>query len=183
MILFVFAGKVSFAAPDDPTITVSSPSGLPGQIVTVSISVDADSNIRGGTLEMMYDLVFDASFLTYVRCDNAAGFPIFIPTPGSGTVRILFISSDPIVDETTLFTITFNISPDATPGIIPLSLEVAPGGITGPDGLIPVNIVNGSIKVLPTILFGDINNDGEIDGADVTRLRRYIAGWNVVLGS
>ena len=33
----------------------------------------------------------------------------------------------------------------------------------------------------PTVMYGDVNGDGEVTAADTTRLRQWIAGWDVVI--
>ena len=137
------------AAPGGPTITVSSASRLPGEEVTIVVSVDENSNITSGT----FDMVFDSSLLTFKSASISSGF---LPMPFSsatlispGNIRIMLISTNgAIVNPIALITLTFEISPDATPGTIPLDLHVASGGVTDPNyNLITVNIINGSITI------------------------------------
>ena len=137
------------AAPINPTLSASSTSGLPGESVAISISVDANSNITGGSL----NLRFDNSFLSFDENDfeNTGGlFPLSVVLTAPDNIRITFYNfNGPITDERTLVMLTFRILPDSKSGVSELELSVAPGGVTDPSGLINVNTSNGSITILP----------------------------------
>jgi len=85
-----------------------------------------------------------------------------------------------VIADGTLLTLMFKVKDDIPAGDIAIKLSVVRIR-DGNEVLIDpsaYDIADGTVTVTD-ILYGDVNGDGEIDGADVTRLRRYIAGWDV----
>ena len=159
------------AAPSDPTLSVSSASGLAGERVTISISVDANSGITGGSL----NLGFDNSLLSFNEEDyeNTGGlFPLNVVLTNPDNIRITFFNSlGPITDARTLVKLSFQLLPGAVPGVSPLDLSVAQGGVAGTSGLISVNTSNGSIITLPDeITFDSLTANGTANSVTTTSL-------------
>ena len=98
----------------------------------------------------------------------------------SSHIILSFDTLATVTVDGTLLTLKFKVKDGAPAGDIPITLSVAKM-YDGNEALInpaTYELIDGVVTV-SNILYGDVNGDGEIDSADVTRLRRYIAGWDV----
>ena len=160
-----------------PILTVSSESAQPGQTVKVTVTLADNPGLCG----LNFQIDYDSSLLTLedFDCPNEAfaqgDWPVGL---GEGE-RALWIQPDQTEENGVILTLLFRISQQAPQGEIPVALtEVS--GVNDQAELLEVTCHAGSIQVTVGIP-GDINGDGRVTAADLLRLRRYLAGQNVLV--
>ena len=174
--LEVFATQTTKSA--DTVISVESKTASPGDTVTVNVSIKDNPGILGATFKLIYD-----DSLTLTKAENGEAFSYLTMTrPGKFTSSCKFTwdgqecSKDDCKDGTIL-KLTFKVLEDAKPGA-ELKISFSADGEKVYDNdlnVITVDSKEGKITVKDYDP-GDVNDDGEINVADVIMLRRYIAG-------
>ena len=159
-----------------PMIVISNEKNLAGNSVTVTVTLKNNPGILNAVLTLNYG---DGLELTQIEKGEALS-SMTMTAPGKLQNNCNFLW-DTIDDADTsngvLLKLTFKIAEDAQVGAkYDVKLSYVMGDIADND-FQPVNmqIVNGSVEVID-FRFGDVNNDGRINGTDVTMVRRYIAG-------
>lgn len=160
-----------------PILTVSSESAQPGQTVKVTVTLANNPGLCG----LNFQIDYDSSLLTLedFDCPNEA-FAQGDWTVGLGEgEKALWIQPDQTEENGAILTLLFRISQQAPQGEIPVALtEVS--GVNDQAELLEVTCHAGSVQVTVGIP-GDINGDGRVTAADLLRLRRYLAGQNVLV--
>ncbi|WP_435183501.1 beta strand repeat-containing protein [Cylindrospermopsis raciborskii G7] len=162
----------SLAVPGlDPTITVSSTSGNPGDIVSVTLSVTSTEDGANDIASYGLRIVFDTNILDItsatgnssdVTPNTAAGFTTvenvndsqgFVIITGANATGTNISSGLPL----NLATINFTIKSSASAGTTPLTLSLAPSNdITdSSDNILTLTPVNGTITINSTTGGGD----------------------------
>lgn len=161
--------------PDAPTVSVIGGKARPGKTVTVALDLADNTGLAGMRLSLAYD---SALTLTSVTAGDALTDLTFTK-PGDLTANPVSLFWDGMdADETngTIVTLTFTVAEGAEDGDYPITVtykdsEVYDGDLEN----VALNVVNGSVTV-KNYMLGDVNDDDEVNGKDVTILRRYFAG-------
>jgi len=180
--------------PDALTISAVNIAASAGEIVELPIEITNNGlNDRGIGVINNLRIEFDDTYLEWVGTaaqSIVTGGMLDYATPMGGNfsskhANLTFDSEFGTKSDGTLVTFKFKIKNDAPIGSIPVALTVSS---IGDDALMPnvipaseYNIFSGSIAVIIDVVYGDVNEDENIDGFDVTLLRRYIADWPVVI--
>lgn len=182
-LVFVFSAMqtgivVSFATAEysKPTIVVESIYSTAGSTVEVNLNVVNNSGIAGAIIKVSYD---DKLTLTSARNGDAFSALDFT-NPGVFTSPCGFnwdSENAMVTEDGTMLTMTFDISDDVTANeTLGINISYRYGDIYNSDlESLDFDTVNGSIIIIDYTP-GDVNDDGVVNGKDVTLLRRYNAG-------
>ena len=99
---------------------------------------------------------------------------------GTNTSTLSWLVGTGECTEEDFAALTFQIKDDVEAGTeIPITVTLHPQDIYDEDEQdIAFTAQNGAV-VVPAYLPGDINGDGSVNNKDVTRLFRYVSGWDV----
>lgn len=183
-------GSVTVPIPEPVVFSIGSVEAEPGEIVELPVTLQGDYSANVIHLFVNYD----PSILTledapvagslWTAIQNKDG-TIVTNTETPGQVGfIALLPSDTLTEEGTLFTLRFRISANAEPGsatsvmldVVQFSMD----DMLGNSNAIEYESVNGTVTVSPIDqpLLGDIDNNGEVNMADVTLLSMYLNGEN-----
>ena len=163
-----------------PQIAASNEEGLAGETVTVTVTLKNNPGILNAVLTLNFD-----SGLELVSVEKGEALSNLVLTP-PGTMQngcnFLWDAMDEAdTSNGVMLKLTFKIPEGAQTGTsYAVKFSYVDGDIADGD-LKPVTVemIGGTIEVI-NYRFGDVNNDGRINGTDVTLVRRYIAGgYNV----
>ena len=155
----------------DAVLTVASVNAQPGKTVTV----DVDLSKAAPMSYLRVTLDYDTSVLTLTNVKNGGLFDSF----DSGASYVL--SADADVETTgRLLTLTFAVSEAAEAGEYAVTV-LAKECYNYEEAPVTVGVEPGKVTVRAFVA-GDANGDGEIDGRDVIRLRKYLANLNEATG-
>lgn len=165
-----------FAATKEAKISVSEAYAKPGATVSINITLDTNPGIGSALIKLSYP---ENMTLTAVEQGTAlSGLDFTKPSSFSSPCKILW-DTENMVDTSTgvLVTATFKISADAIPGeTYTVTASTQYGDvIDGDTNPITVSAASGAVKII-SFTPGDVNNDGRINGTDVSLLRRHVAG-------
>ena len=159
---------------DTPTMTLSSVSGNPGEMVDVTVTLKNNPGIFSFTLGVAYD---DTKMvLTDVVLTDGFGGSIVADN------RIVWLADDVDIDtDGVVLTLTFTILDTAEAGSeVAVTLTYADGDICNYDEEdVYFAIVEGTVTIGVTHVPGDVNGDGACNNKDLTRLKRYMSGADV----
>ena len=166
------------ASENDPHIIVESKTAVPGETITVTISLKNNPGIASMKLEVAFE---DTLTLTNVVYNSDIGGQYMPPASMSSPVTLNWFNGLTDTEgDWTFVTLTFVVSEDAEPGtvanIIVTYDENDLYDITETN--IYFAVVNGTVKIIDYVP-GDINGDGEVDNKDLTRLFRYLSDYDV----
>ena len=160
----------------EPTIFVDSKYSAANSTVSVDVIIANNPGIAGATLTVAYD-----QYLTLTSAENGSAFSnLSFTKPGSfaNPSRFLWDSeSGEAKGDGTILTLTFEVSASA-PEDANLNIELSSNaGDFYDEDMETVNLqlVNGTITIID-YLPGDVNEDGVVNGKDVTLVRRHIVG-------
>ena len=161
-----------------PWIIVESKDARPGETVTVTISVKNNPGITSMKLNVAFDDMLTLTDVVY----NASIGGQYMPPISLGSPVILnwFNGLNDAEGDWTFVTLTFVVAEDAVPG--------ATANITvtydendlfdSTESNVVFGVENGHITIADYTP-GDITGDGEVNNKDVTRLFRYLSGYEV----
>ena len=164
--------------PNAPSIVVGQKSAVPGQTVTVDISMKNNPGITGFKINVSYNknvltlqnaetIGFDAMY-----SQNMTAIP-FVVSWENGLQDVKL--------DGEIIRLTFAVNRNAADGSYPVTVSYQPDDIYNlKEENIHFAVINGSVEVQKHIA-GDINNDGKVNMKDVTRLHQYINGWDVAV--
>lgn len=160
----------------EPTIFAESKYAAPGSLVVVNVNVENNPGIAGATLSISYD-----SKLTLTGAESGATFSkLSFTSPGQFFNPSEFLwdsESGQVNDDGTILSLTFKIADDATANDnLNINVSYYPGDIYDENmDSVSLQTVNGCVTVVD-YKPGDVNDDGAINGKDVTLIRRNIVG-------
>ncbi|MDR3288646.1 MAG: chitobiase/beta-hexosaminidase C-terminal domain-containing protein, partial [Peptococcaceae bacterium] len=167
-----------------PTLTVGTVSGHPGDEVSVTVSLANNPGLATFTL----NLNFDKSKLQPVSITQGAALTVgsIVSNIQSGLdltqldyVSAVWYNTTNTTANGVLYTVKFKIKDGLGDGVTPLTLTVSDASDQiGTD--VALSAVNGSVSVV-TFIYGDVFEDGAVNGKDVVLLSQYLAGWPVTL--
>ena len=159
-----------------PTVSVESAFAMPGSTVNVNVNISNNTGIAGARLRLSYD-----SGLTLTAAASGEAFgELDFTRPGVYTSPCNFSwdsESAVATEDGVILTLTFSVAEDAAPGdALHIGLTYQYGDVYDSDlNSVAITIKNGSL-VLIDFTYGDVNDDGVVNGKDVTLIRRFIAG-------
>ena len=145
-----------------------------GKEVTVTFSLVNNPGISSAKLVLTYDRsvltlkdVEVSGFSSSVTSETVAVYPYVI----------LLASASNVTGDIAVVSATFVVSENAPVGALDVSLDVV-DAINASLAAVPMTpaVMDGGLRVA---LPGDVNGDGSVDVADVTRLMQYLAEWDV----
>jgi len=153
--------------------------GMPGNQVTVVLSMENNPGIIGMTLKIDYN----EDIITMVNAENGTavkGEAISFTPPASGSNYVWTGSSVKAneISNGTLLTLTFNVKENAKLGEYPVTISCL-DAVDNDMNQVPIEIKGNSISIIDYIP-GDTSGNGEIAMNDLVLLVRYIAdgGYN-----
>lgn len=181
VLLLVGLLPLSALAAGETQIAVAQTCAVPGDTVSVTVTVRNNSGISNVLLTLHYD---DTLELKEVKRGDALGTldftkPVFYRSPCNFQWDSMDAEdrSDGI-----LLNLTFAVSADAAVG------DIANVWFTYYDGDIsdsnyepvPVEMVDGGVEIID-YKPGDVTGDGTVNGTDVSALRRYLVGDDITV--
>lgn len=163
-------------AKTTPTISVENAYAKAGTTVDVNINISNNSGIAGARITIAYD-----AGLTLTDAVSGAVFETLDYTrPGnySSPCNFNWDSENAVAtDDGTILTLTFAVADNASvDDNLTIDVSYVYGDIYDVDlNSILVNMESGYIDVIDYI-YGDVNDDGTVNGKDVTLIRRHNAG-------
>lgn len=155
-------------------LTVQSKTSQAGQIVEIAVEITKNPGIM--YLRITPD--YDKSYLTLTGVKNGNVFP---DNAFSYDTNVTFDVMSNNTANGTLLIVTFKVADNAPEGSYKVGITVRECYNYNEDD-VDVTSVNGAITV-SSILYGDVNGDGVIDGKDVIRLRKYLAAFDDETGT
>ena len=123
-------------------------------------------------------LTYDRSVLT-LKDVEVSGFSSSVTSETVAVYPyvILLASASNVTGDIAVVSATFVVSENAPVGALDVSLDVV-DAINASLAAVPTTpaVMDGGLRVA---LPGDVNGDGSVDVADVTRLMQYLAEWDV----
>ncbi len=159
-----------------PTISVVGTFAKPGSTVNVDLKIADNPGIAGARITLTYD-----AGLTLTDAVSGPAFEMLDFTrPGTYASPCNFSwdsESAVATDDGTILTLTFTVAEDVSADDnLAINVSYQYGDIYDTDlNDITVSMVGSYIDVIDFI-YGDVNDDGTVNGKDVTLIRRCIAG-------
>ncbi len=169
-----------FEVPEDaPKIVIDSTNGTIGKTVTVKISLKNNPGIAS----MKLNVTFDQSVLTLadITYNSEMGGQFQLPQDmDSPAILNWYNGWNNCEDDGAFATLTFTVAEDAThDSYTNISVTYDPEDVYN---ILEQNVTfyaeGGDLHVIEYVP-GDINNDGEVNNKDVTRMFQYLSGWEV----
>ena len=155
-------------------LTVQSKTSQAGQIVEIAVEITKNPGIM--YLRVTPD--YDKNYLTLTGVKNGNVFP---DNAFSYDTNVTFDVMSNNTANGTLLIMTFKVADNAPEDSYEVGITVRECYNYNEDDVY-VTSVNGAITV-SSILYGDVNGDGVIDGKDVIRLRKYLAAFDDETGT
>jgi len=174
-------GPMSTTNPEPDTVELILTNGA----VEAGEEIDVVLRKTGGPDITGYNLVveYDSGVLSLVSVENEAGGAFDSHDAPVGEIHLAWIEPSGVSGATDLVTFTFRANDNATPGtIVPVKLKENPNGVSITDSLfgdLTLDAQDGEVEIIEYIdptLYGDVNEDGVIDGRDLTLLLQYLVG-------
>lgn len=162
-----------------PTLVVESKSTASGSSVDVNVSVVNNPGIAGAKICVAF-----SDKLTLVEAVSGDTFSALDYTAPESLKSSCYFNWDSldaeVVEDGVLLTLTFEVSEDAEPNeALNIDLSYRFGDIYNSDlDSLEFDVTDGCVTILNYIP-GDVNEDGVVNGKDVTLIRRYNAGTAV----
>ena len=165
-------------AENEAVFTVESASIPSGGTGTVTVQLSTNPGVAGfsGTL------LFDREKLTIAKTEVFEfSDMVFALNPDNGQFGGLSLGGDS-TETGAMFRITFQAKEGTVPSETEVSVRVDHCGDCRRKS-VPTKINGGTVTITEkqNRLPGDVNGDGTVDGRDLLRLARYLAGNNVAI--
>lgn len=186
--------------------------GTAGKKINVAVSATQNAGFVCGDLIVTYPAdVFDLTGITFVgemgknggtkitgqtEEDNEGGYGKVtkgvpdVETPGTYQVSIGYDQAKTNYTTKDLFTLEFTVKEGAALKSYEIGLEAVAFSFIANEGDTPTELTNVTVKAgsielqeAPPYVLGDLTGDGEVDGRDLLRLGKYLAGAEVELNT
>lgn len=154
-----------------PTIKVGSYKAMAGETFTVEVMIE--NNLGFCYLELKP--IF-ASELTLVDVEN--GILISDFTKGN---QYLWVADEDITADGLLLKLTFSVAEDLAEGEYVIDFIVNLCGNYNEEN-VPITVQSGTISVVDFV-YGDATGDGEVNGFDIIRLKKFLANYDEATGT
>ncbi len=154
-----------------PTITVATVDSGAGKEVTIGIGIENNPGINGLSFKINYDK--SKLSLTGYEDGTLSGWIVGV---GAGEKAVWSNTSNSSVKGEVL-KLKFTVLDSADEGTAKVEI-IDLMACNDEDREIEFNIISGCVNI-KNRLPGDVNGDGKVNIFDVTRLERYLAGFNV----
>lgn len=179
MLLSVAQIGVAAAQADSFTITATEKTAFPGSTVDVEIALKNNPGVASIGLNITYDKsVLSLEKITYNP--EMGGTTQSSKLTDSPATLLWVNSSAEFAKDVTFATLKFRVSTTAKNNAISdIILSTNKENIYNfEEKNIDCQVVNGKVTV-ETVLAGDVNDDGNVNNKDVSRLMQYLAHWQV----
>ena len=195
LVISLLAAVFAFSAfaAETPEISIGSGEAKAGEEVSIDVKVKnfkavagIQLNIEYGNLEfkeLTSDKLTGLTRGTDYSAENGRLRLVGVGDVDSSTYQMNgAINTD---DEVVAFTVKFTVPSGAVADTVYDIKFAAMGNIFGDSDqqLVTVNKSNGKVTVKGNFIYGDVNNDGKVSGADLTRLTQYFANYDYDTGS
>ena len=154
-----------------PTIKVESCEVMAGETFTVEVMIE--NNLGFCYLELKP--IF-ASELTLVKVENGNLISDF--TKGN---QYIWVADEDITADGLLLTLTFSVAEDLAEGDYAIDFTVNLCGNYNEEN-VPITVQSGTITVVDFV-YGDATGDGEVNGFDIIRLKKFLANYDEATGT
>lgn len=157
-------------------LSVSSLKGRPNSQINVQLILTNGSGIAGGNITVKYNSnILEVGQIK--GTEMASGMSIFANANVLGQIQIAMASTTAIsFGSGALINISFIISSKAIPETETI-IELVETELYNELGIpVPTKLENGTIKIEPVCIKGDVNGDGEIKSNDALLILRISAG-------
>lgn len=177
---YFFVQIEEFEVPEDaPKIVIDSTNATIGKTVTVKISLKNNPGIAS----MKLSVTFDQSVLTLtdITYNSEMGGQFQLPQDMDSPVILNWYNGWNNCEEDGAFaTLTFTVAEGAThDSYTNISVTYDPEDVYN---ILEQNVTfyaeGGDLHVIEYVP-GDINNDGEVNNKDATRMFQYLSGWEI----
>lgn len=169
-----------FEVPEDaPKIIIDSTNATIGKTVVVNICLVNNPGIASMKLNVDYDET--VLTLVDVAYNSEMGGQSQLPQDMTAPLILNWYNGwDDYIGDCVFATLTFAVSENATPNSISsVSVTYDPEDVYN---ILEENVTyyaEGGVLNVIEYVPGDINDDGEVNNKDVTRLFQYLSGWDV----
>lgn len=161
---------------DPATIQIAEASAVPGQKVSIPVSIQKNPGIAGATFTVSYD----RTALTLDGAEKGAVLSKGTFTPNAENGVITWYHTSDVSENGILFTLNFTVKAGAKAGNYPVALALKdgePANFSNQEAdIVPIQFTNGAVTVEKGVL-GDVTGDGKVLMNDVVKLARAAAGF------
>ena len=154
-----------------PMIKVESYEAMTGETFTVDVMIE--NNLGFCYLELKP--IF-ASELTLVDVENGTLISDF--TKGN---QYLWVADEDVTADGLLLKLTFSVAEDLAEGDYAIGFTVNLCGNYNEEN-VPIIVKSGTVTIVDFV-YGDATGDGEVNGFDIIRLKKYLANYNEATGT
>lgn len=174
---------VTTLAVQSPQIIVEQGYAMPGETVQLNVLLQGNTGISNALLELNYDSSLE--LVQVERGDALAG--LFYTKPAAYTSGCNFLWDSLAGEDTqdgTLLTLTFQVKTNAqTFTDARVWVTCRKGDVTDAmDQNVNVTFTEGFVEIID-YMPGDVNGDLQVNGTDVSMLRRYIIGDPITINT
>ena len=148
---------------------------------TFTLPIKISNNI--GICSLGFDVEYDADIMTLVSVENGNVFDVSDLTLGDYSQNPYTVSYSRLTDiknDGDLIKFNFKLKDNIVAGKYPIKLSTGRfGGALNINEEEAIVVYNNSVIDITDSVAGDINGDGKLSRADLTRLNKYFAGWDV----
>ena len=177
--LMCFVPAFSVSADNEPVIVVSSTDTAAGGDAVITVSVKNSPAVASIKLTVEYD---SALILTGISYNTELGGIAQEPETLSNPVTLNWISLEPVSGDFLFATLNFTLDEEATSGEKTVEVTYNPDDVCDIDeNNIEFSVQNGAVSPASPYIKGDINDDGDVNNKDLTRLFQYLSEWDVTV--
>ena len=173
---------INVSADTPMKITVSSEAAAPGSEISVTISISDNPGVTSIAFDVSYDAILTLESVEFSASFAANGQTITSQSFSSPVSLSWVNGTRDYTGEGTFATLTFtvadNIGPVSSAGIT-ITYD-AENIFNVAESNVACTVENGEIT-FDSHIPGDITGDGNVNGKDVTRLLKYVAGEDVTV--
>ncbi len=171
------------------TLTVGEATGKAGETVTVKLNLENNPGISAMVLKLEYDKtkLVPAGYVKHgMFAETGTSFVSNYNEPGKTPAQLDYLTfvwgnHEDISVDGDILSVSFQVKPGTVVGDTPLTVSYKPGGISNETYEdVEITCTPGKVVVEEggsEILYGDVNQDGEVNTADVVLLLQYLAKW------
>lgn len=154
-------------------LQVGSAAVIKGREVTIPVTVTGNP----GFAAMTFSVDYDKTRLELLGCEmDLEGFNATVSKENG---RIVFVRASNYTEDGVILTLRFKVPQEAQDGLAEIALTVQEA-LSADETAVSFGTSSGSVRVV-TRIPGDTTDDGIVDLKDILRLKKYLAGKDVVI--